>query len=281
MAAYINDITPHSILTVAQQGEAGIERQFITRPEASIRPLASHLTRPSGYLDMLLTGKIMTSKQVRRIFGRADTHRSGYSGENSTISFSLGQVSWRYSGDQSKTSAKQYCGWGIVTSVDAILQSGTISISHCSSAGGVVNCTVRPDDLLLYFHRIRRDGEMDVHDGWGDFLELMLRHANDQQLIEFDLNLGRILIPQADKNDLLLKLQKRRTEYEKLAERLSRSSSDYVFIDEEDREFYYLQESLEFFTKVLNHPLDFEALPVAYYEHSNLQSAMRQLSLIS
>lgn len=281
MSVHFPTIAPHSILPVTQQGEEWVEREFIGRPDQDIRMLASHLTRPSGYLDMLLTGKIMTSREVSRLFGRVNTHRKGYTGENSTISFSSGHVSWKYGGDISMNSAKQYCGWGFMTSVEAVMQAGAISVSHCSKSGGVVDCLVQPHELPLCFHRIRRAAEMDAVDGYGDFLELLLRRENDKQLIQYDLNSGRMLIPLADRHDLLMKLEQRRADYERLAERLARSNFNYVFMEDEDREFYFLKESLEFFTSVLDQPLNFEALPVAYYEHSHLQNAMRQLSLIS
>lgn len=262
--------------------EAAIERQYQSCSENELDILASHVSRPSGFVDILLSGEIKTSREVSRLLGSVNTHRHGdrisIYGENKTISFSAGMISWRY-GNRDLMSARDYCGWGFVTSAEKFLQSA-IEFSHASSVGDVIDFDLNKDNFNSSFHLARRRGELDDQDGYGNIFEIILHGpaADSKILPNYKLSDGVVLIPEADRSQVMTKLIKRREEYQKLLEQLSAASGD-TFVSIEDRWIYDVKITKSYLQNIVDRPIDLDRLPILYYPHSHLQVAMRHLSL--
>ncbi|GHV22929.1 hypothetical protein FACS189428_5730 [Clostridia bacterium] len=64
-----------SLISSTHLTESEIQKKYCTLPDDQISLLCSYTTRLEGFLDILLSGNISSSKEAERLLGKVHTHR--------------------------------------------------------------------------------------------------------------------------------------------------------------------------------------------------------------
>lgn len=242
-----------------------------------------HTTRPLGFCDMLLSRRVVCSLQVSEYLRDIQTHRSGGYCYNETISFTLGQVSYRYSGGSVTHHSDYRDGVGILLPLDLLLQKHPWKISHCSKAGGIPENELSEANLSLAIHSARVADQLDG-DGFGNLFELLLMKSTKEErsypqikLMDKDVV---VAVPEQHRAALERLLYSRQKRWDETACTLAKwpgsgSLKTRLRLDC-SRSKAFLQESIEPYLE----PFSWDNFNMLFYQEHNLQEALFKLSLL-
>jgi hypothetical protein len=161
--------------------EDGIKNNYVELPDERITLLCSYTTRLEGFLDIVLSGNIIASREAARLLGKIHTHRtdsmsngqrgSNYFGQNDYISLSTGFVSFKYSDPSIRYRGEYLGGYGFFMPLRLALQNQRLSFSHCSHAGGINDFDLHRGNIVASTHKARKNGEL-FDDGYGNVFEV-------------------------------------------------------------------------------------------------------------
>jgi len=279
--------------------EDEIKRNYIELPNKKITLLCAHTTRLEGFLDILLTRKIISSREANLLFGKVQTHRgdsmtfgqkrnTNYFGQNDYISFSTGFVSFKYS-DSSIRSRNDYLGgYGFFIPLQSVLQYSRLGFSHCSRAGGIEDYNLNKDNIVSSTHKARKSGEL-LDDGYGNVFEVRFESLHDntssssfKRVLEYPqipISHGIIAIPLSEKEKIGKLLVERQEMYRKLLDDINKISDKKIteWQNIGGRDLLNPEKTREYLLEMLE-PIDLNNFPIFWYEQKNLDIALLYLS---
>ncbi len=268
-----------------------IQKRYIDAPDSQVELLCSYTTRLEGFIDILLSWEILTSKQATDLLGEVNTHRwssMGWGkgrGINDYISFSTWFVSYKYS-DATISRREDYIWWyGFFTKLETLLRS-PLSLSHLwynsSFSKERDPRVVSKEDLPTlhhlppFIHDIRKKWFL-YDDGYGNLFELMMQVEGSNQP-EYSVYNGILAIPLSEKRKIRTLIRERQTYYKEIVKKLESKLSEHPRTYADNKYFANKAQTLNYLTK-LTHPVDFGQLPIYRYTQKNLDIAMQYLSL--
>lgn len=278
--------------------EQTIRKHYVEKPDEEVRLLCSYTTRREGFLDILLSGSLLSSKEARRLLGKIKTHRGSsmsrgcresYYDVNHYISFSTGFVSFKYS-DPSMRAREEYIGGlGILVPLDDILKYSHLSFSHCSDKGGIKNYKLNKENIVGAVHKSRIAAEL-YDDGYGNVFEISLDSELGQsknflfpQIISYPrLELAGnvvVAVPESEREKLEQDVRKKQEEYGRFLDKIScQTSEELQWKTIDGRELISVKDMLPFVEKMVE-PFVIEKLPIFWYADKNLDIALQRLAI--
>ena len=274
-----------------------IQKLYINKPNKEVKLLCSYTTRKEGFLDILLSKTILSSKEAKTLFGKIKTHRSlgskeDYSDMNDDISFSTGFVSFKYS-NPLITKREDYCGGlGILVPLETILKSPRVVFSHCCEKGGIKDYNLNRKNIRNAVHMSRKKGEL-YDDGYGNVFEVALypKLKKDELLSPFpkvisyprldllESNDVIVAIPEKEKKSILVEVHQRQKEYGIFLDKISKDNPKKLqWKTVEGRELWCPEQTIEFMKRIVE-PFDINTLPVFWYKQKNLDIALQYLAI--
>lgn len=277
--------------------EQAITRAYIEKSDEELRLFCSYATRREGFLDILLSGFVMSSEEARGLLGKVKTHRGSsmsFDREerlfnvNNYISLSTGFVSHAYS-DPSVMHREDFVGGlGVLVLLNRVLEFPYLQFSHSSETGGIKNYKLNRDNIKDAVHKSRKDGEL-YDDGYGNIFEVELRSEVDENrpsIFEKVISYTRlelkdcvVAIPEQEKGTIINELYLRQESYKQLLSTISKYEPEELRWKHIDgRQFWEPQKALSFIERLVQ-PFDIDELPVFWYPHRNLDVALQYLSI--
>ncbi|PKL36741.1 hypothetical protein CVV38_02465 [Candidatus Peregrinibacteria bacterium HGW-Peregrinibacteria-1] len=275
--------------------EDEIRKNYINLPAEKITLLCSYTTRLEGFLDILLSRNVISSREATKLLGTVHTHRgnsmgdgrksASYSAQNDYISLSTGFVSFKYS-DPSIAKREDYIGgYGFFTPLQSVLDEERLSFSHCSSKGGIKNYDLNRSNITSAVHQSRSAGDL-FDDGFGNTFEVQLmptpKDGSYTAVLEYPkipLSDGVLAIPLDERSRIEELLHKRQEMYQKLADDISairpERATEWQYLD--GRDLLNPQITKEYLSTML-HPISLSELPIFWYPQRNLDLALQYLS---
>ncbi|MCK4997241.1 hypothetical protein KAS08_02960 [Candidatus Pacearchaeota archaeon] len=280
--------------------EQTIRSEYIERPDDQIKLLCSYTTRREGFLDILLSKTLLSSKETKRLFGKTRTHRGSSmtcGGRESSfkanheISFSTGFVSFKYSDPSIKIREDYIGGFGVFVPLDTILEHSYLGFSHCSGKGGIKDYRLNKDNIRAAVHQTRRAGEL-YDDGYGNVFEVGIWPEFDENessdLFRKVVTYPRlalsgdvvVAIPENERKSIVTDVHKKQEEYAKFLDKIKGEDPGQLKWKSIDgRDLYYPEESISFMEKMLE-PLKIDELPIFWYPQRNLDIALQRLAIL-
>lgn len=278
--------------------EQTIKKQYIEKSNEDVKLLCSYTTRKEGFLDILLSEVVLSSKESKRVLGKIKTHRGNsmssdpvesFYDTNDYISFSTGFVSFKYS-DPLIIKREDYVGgFGVIVPLEKILEYPYLGFSHYSSKGGIKNYNLNKNNIESALHKTRHEEEL-YEDGYGNLFEVSLDsefktkdRSSFGEIISYprlELNSGVIVaIPESERENIIKGVNKRREEYKLFLDKISGESLEELICKTIDgRDLNYPEQSIEFMGKMIR-PFDIDNLPIFWYSHKNLDIALQYLAI--
>src|SRR3989344_2875446 len=276
--------------------DAAINRLYKELPDDKVRLLCSYATRREGFLDILLSGVVMSSEEVLRLLGKVSTHRGSsmtvggkedFFTTNSYISLSTGFVSFKYSDPAMLNWDSRTGGVGVFVPLEKVLAYTYLGFSHCSSKGAIKSYDLNRENIRSAVHIARRDGEL-FDDGFGNVFEIALCATMKGGANRFGVEsytrleiAGDVLvaIPMNEREVIEQELAQRQARDGVFLEKLSTVElNKRLSISIDDRDIWYPEKTIEFVRKMTK-PVDLDALPIYWYSQKNLDMALRCASI--
>ncbi|MCR4284421.1 MAG: hypothetical protein NUV97_00040 [archaeon] len=280
-------------------GEQTIRREYIERSDNQVKLLCSYTTRKEGFLDVLLSKTLLSSKETRRLLGKVKTHRESsmtlggresYHNANHEISFSTGFVSFKYSDPSIGTREDYVSGLGVFVPLDTVLEHPYLGFNHCSSKGGIKDYKLNKDNIKFAVHQTRRAGEL-YDDGYGNVFEVGMWPEFDEKessgLFRKVITYPRlalsgdvvVAIPEQEQEGIVAAVQKRQEEYAQFLDKIRCEDPEQLKWKSIDgRDLYYPEESIPFMEKMIQ-PFKIDELPIVWYPQRNLDIALQRLAI--
>lgn len=271
-----------------------IEDRYRNLPDQSISLLCSYVTRMDGFLDILLSRKIISSGQAKKMLGAVKTHRGSmghFSDKNDYISFSTGFVSFKYSDNEIRNRDEYVGGLGILVPLQVILQYPRISFSHTSTVGNIKNFDLNAGNIVESVHHARRSGEL-CDDGYGNLFEVSMEaryRKGDTSLfktpIEYPIlpiDEGVIVaIPESQKTYFEDLLKGRQSTYRSICKEIQDMDVEKLrFSDILGIDFSSNPQEIKDYLPTMLQPIDLESLPIYWYPEKNLEIAMKYVATV-
>lgn len=271
--------------------EETIKKLYIERPDSEVKLLTSYTTRHNGFLDILLSGQILSSKEVQNLIGNVKTHRGTsmthgnterYYDLNDCLSFSTGFVSFKYSNPEIENIKKYVGGLGIISTLENILKNPDLTFSHCSNKGGIKNFDLNRENIYSAVHKTRKSGELH-DDGYGNLFEIIINPSNKNKQLNYpSIELSNeliIAIPHNKKEKIKNELIKRQDEYKKFMDYVGNKSHDELrFKVFEGRQLFYPEKTIPFIEKMTK-LFDIDKLNIRWYNDKNLDIFLQRLAI--
>jgi len=277
--------------------ESNLNTLYISLPDESICLSCSFATRLQGFLDIILSGFVMSSHEAQRLLGDVHSHRGAtmggpkYYSLNDYISFSTGFVSFKYSDTEIRTLAEYVGGYGVFVPLQDVLRNEHIGFSHCSRLGGITNYDLNRGNIVNAVHMARKQGKL-FDDGYGNVFEVSL----DPVYCEGEtglrktiscyprLDLGgnvKAFAPLSEKDGVIEKLLERQNRYRLLYEKIKDMKAEEIaFQTVLGVNFDHDPEPIKKFIPSMLSPIDVDILPVDWYPERNLNDALKRASVL-
>ena len=275
-----------------------IRKLYVEKPDEEVSLLCSYTTRREGFLDVLLSGSLLSSEEARKLFGIVKTHRGSsmtaggresYHDANHYISFSTGFVSFKYS-DPSLRERKDYVGGlGVLVPLERILEHPHLGFSHCSDMGGIENYNLNGDNIRPAVHRARKQGVL-FDDGYGNIFEVGLgpelkkeRSSSLPKVISYPrLELqGEVVvaIPESERGTIESDVKRKQEEYKRFLDKIAGQNLEEVRGKTIDgRDLFYAREMIPFIAGIVE-PFEIDRLPIVWYKDRNLDVVLQRLAI--
>ena len=275
-----------------------IRKLYVEKPDEEVRLLCSHTTRKEGFLDMLLSGYLLSSEEARELLGTIKTHRGSsmtrgeienYHNANQYISFSTGFVSFKYSNPLLSARENYVGGLGVFVPLERILEHPQVSFSHCSNIGGIENYNLNKNNIKSAVHIARKQGVL-YDDGYGNIFEVALepklqkdRTSSFTRVISYPrLKLtGDVIvtIPEAERGTIEKEIIKRQEEYKRFLDKItSQNPEELKWKKIDGREIIYIKKMIQFIENLVN-TFEIDKLPIIWYQDRNLDIALQRLAI--
>jgi hypothetical protein len=278
--------------------EAEIKRLYIEKPDEEVKLLCSHATRYEGFLDILLSGLLLSSEEAKELLGTIKTHRGSsmtrgkeerYYDTNKYISFSTGFVSFKYSDHKIRKREDYVGGLGIIVPLDNILNNLYLGFSHCSRKGGIKDYKLNEENIVQAVHMTRKSGEL-YDDGYGNLFEVSLWPQGDEiagsylpKAIAYPhLNIKDevvVAIPEFLQQKIIVDINARQEEYKRFLDKISNQDPEKLKWKTIDgRDLDYVERMIPFMDKMVE-PFEIDSLPVAWYDDRNMDIFLQRLAI--
>ncbi len=285
--------------TTTLPSDEEIQKRYISAPHESIELLCSYTTRLHGFLDILLSWKILSSSQVFRLIWTVNTHRGDGMWRwdksrfrlNDYISFSTGFVSYKYSDREIRTRDAYVGGYWFLLPLNTLLAYPRLRFSHASRKGGIQNYNLTRENILPAVQTTREKWEL-YDDGFGNLFEVLCTPSytpeatgnlppNVLDYPEIQIDKGVIAIPASEKDEIYnLLLEKQKVYRHKLPYFNAHKPWKGLYIH--GNRTYHSYEEVEqakaYIVQLLQ-PIDLDKHPIYRYEHQNLDLALKYLSI--
>lgn len=281
--------------------EQTIRKQYIEKPDEEIQLLCSYTTRREGFLDILLSGVLLSSKEAKKLLGKIKTHR-GHSMSsqgiqrasdlNEDICFSTGFVSFKYSNPKIKNREEYSGGLGILVPLEIILKFPRLGFSHYDTIELSKLRNLNKTNITQAVHEARKKSIL-YDDGYGNFFEIALcpeldpktqKESAFTRVITYPRlelhNSITIAIPATERNTIIRHALQRQEQYKRFLDTLGKQNQEgikYKTID--GRNLFYFHELTQFI-ETLTKPFDPDKLNILWYEEKNLEVALQHLSIL-
>jgi len=278
--------------------EEAIKKLYIAKPDAEVKLLCSYTTRREGFLDILLSGCLLSSEEAMNLLGNVKTHRgnsmkavgeSNHFDTNNSISFSTGFVSYKYS-NPSITKREDFIGGlGVLVPLERILEHPYLGFSHCSKIGEIKNYKLNKDNIREAVHIARKQGVL-YDDGYGNVFEVSLEpelkkketfFANVKAYPRLSLieNGISIAIPEFEKGKIEKELRKKQEAYKRFLDKIiDKDLEEMQWKTIDGRNLFYIKKMIPFIKKLVK-PFDLDRLPIVWYKERNLDIALQSLAI--
>lgn len=266
-----------------------IVEKYICAPPEDITPLCSYATREEGFIDIILSGCILSSEEAYRLLGKITTHwqlmgwPKGIDARNDYISFSTGFVSFKYSDMNIKSIDVYQGGFGVFARLDKLLGCKNIMFSNCADFSGLgIKSNLDTGNISDLFH-IVRSKEWLCDDGYGNVFEISLAAEKYEGNIIYprlELDCDTIIAaPLSEKDRIMKKIDERQKYYRELLKNIKEQSNEeksHLFI--EDRVIFNTKETIGFIENMLK-PFNERKINIFWYDCKNLDIALKYKSM--
>lgn len=283
-----SDKTPDQITDESETAE-----KYIELPEENVTLLCSYTTRIAGFIDILLSGHLLSSRQASNLLGRIQTHRdlksddsqtrSTYASENDYISFSTGFVSFNYSDRAIRRKEDYIGGYGFFTPLKTLLTKPNLRFSHCSKKGGIYNYDLNRDNIQDAVHIARKEGQL-FDDGYGNVFEVQYHPCTNNgnsttKYPRIPIEEGIIGIPYDKKEEIQREIIEKQAKYSELIQEINRQldQSANTGVNIPGRYIINPETTKDTISQMLE-PIDLSQLPIYWYKQRNLDLALQALS---
>lgn len=278
--------------------EQSIRKLYVEKPDEEVRLLCSYTTRKEGFLDVLLSGSLLSSEEARKLLGTIKTHRGSsmtsggresYYNANHHISFSTGFVSFKYS-DPSLRAREDYVGGlGVLVPLERILEHPHLGFSHCSDVGGIENYDLNKSNIIPAVHMARKQGVL-YDDGYGNIFEVALwpeLQKDDSSSFPRVITYPRlalagdvvVAIPESERGTIESDVRKKQEEYKRFLDKIAgQNPEELQWKTIDGRDLFYVKEMVPFMEGLVK-PFEIDKLPIVWYKDRNLDVALERLAI--
>ncbi len=270
--------------------ESEIRTLYQTLPDEKISVYGAYTTRMEGFLDILLSRFLLCSEEVYWLLGRVHTHRGEYEpvpGLNSSISFSPGHVSYKYSNRDFDSRVDFQGGVGVFVPLPALLTHEPLQFMHTNSIGNLGMYDVSTKNIIPAVHRARREGRLqsEKDSGYGYIFETMLYASGEYRKwtkfprIDLEDKSNVIAAPASMKEQIYQELDQRRMYHQQCLEILN--GNNHVVSPPFYKSDIVNKEKTTAFLQRMVEPFDEKRINLWWYPHRNLEIALWDLCIIN